>query len=240
MSFVLPQDWNQQLHEELEQPYMQELSEWLDAEYQHETIYPPREHLFEAFRLTSFANTKVVILGQDPYHGPEQAHGLSFSVRPGVRIPPSLRNIYKELQADLSCSIPDHGTLTDWAAQGILLLNTVLTVRAGLPASHQGQGWERFTDAVLHALQQRKEPLVFILWGNHAIQKAETINSERHCIITSAHPSPLAARKGFFGSRPFSRTNEFLIQQGLTPIDWNLDYLDIFATIKEDNSKIRS
>ncbi|OPA78516.1 uracil-DNA glycosylase [Paenibacillus selenitireducens] len=234
MPLTLPQDWNTQLAGELEQPYMQKLLEWLEGEYANETIYPPRSHIFEAFARTSYTNTRVVILGQDPYHGANQAHGLSFSVQPGVRIPPSLRNIYKELNSDLNYDIPEHGTLTSWADQGVLLLNTVLTVRSGVAFSHQRQGWEAFTDAVIHALNQREQPLVFMLWGNHAQQKAASLDPDRHCIISSAHPSPLSARKGFFGSRPFSRTNEFLRQKGMETIDWNLAKYENFATINGD------
>ncbi|AZK49021.1 uracil-DNA glycosylase [Paenibacillus lentus] len=213
-------DWDQVLAAEIGKPYFHELMNWLNEEYRVHTIFPPRSYLFQALKLTSYNDTRVVILGQDPYHGAGQAHGLSFSVLPGVKIPPSLRNIYKELSSDLGISIPPEGTLTAWAEEGVLLLNTVLTVREGLPGSHQGKGWEKFTDAVIEALNEREEPVVFILWGNHAQKKGAQINTKRHLIIESAHPSPLAARRGFFGSRPFSRTNVFLEAQGKRPIHW--------------------
>lgn len=214
-------DWDEVLKEELGKPYFKELMNWLDGEYEEHTVYPPREFLFQALKLTSYEDTKAVVLGQDPYHGPGQAHGLSFSVLPGVRIPPSLHNMYKELATDLDCPAPTTGTLTPWAQQGVLLLNTVLTVRDGQPGSHQGKGWERFTDAVIEALNRRERPVVFVLWGSHAQKKGQMIDTTRHEIIASAHPSPLAARRGFFGSRPFSRVNLFLEQQGEAPIDWS-------------------
>lgn len=214
-------DWDDVLQEELSKPYFMELMSWLDQEYNQFAVYPPREFLFQALKLTSYAETKAVILGQDPYHGPGQAHGLSFSVLPGVRIPPSLRNMYKELSSDLGIPAPHTGTLTPWAQQGVLMLNTVLTVRDGEPASHQGKGWERFTDAVIEALNRRAKPVVFVLWGSHAQKKGEKIDLTRHDVISSAHPSPLAARRGFFGSRPFSRINDFLRDHGEEPIDWS-------------------
>ncbi len=214
-------DWDEVLKEEVNKPYFKELMSWLDKEYEEQTIYPPREFLFEALKLTSYNDTKAVILGQDPYHGPGQAHGLSFSVLPGVKVPPSLRNMYKELASDLDCPIPTAGTLTPWARQGVLMLNTVLTVRDGQPGSHQGKGWERFTDAVIEALNRRDRPVVFVLWGSHAQKKGQMIDTTRHEIIASAHPSPLAARRGFFGSRPFSRINLFLEQHGESPVDWS-------------------
>ncbi|WP_407668668.1 uracil-DNA glycosylase [Paenibacillus bouchesdurhonensis] len=220
MMNIFGNDWDQVLAAEMDKPYFHELMNWLDEEYKGHAIYPPRPYLFQALKLTSYSNTRAVILGQDPYHGAGQAHGLSFSVLPGVKIPPSLRNIYKELSSDLGISIPEKGTLTAWGEEGVLLLNTVLTVREGLPGSHQGKGWEKFTDAVVEALNRREEPVVFILWGNHAQKKGAQINTERHLIIESVHPSPLAARRGFFGSRPFSRTNLFLEAQGERVIDW--------------------
>lgn len=215
-------DWDEVLKEEIEKPYFQQLMTWLDQEYAEEVVYPPRDLLFQAFRLTPYAEVKAVILGQDPYHGAGQAEGLSFSVMPGVRVPPSLRNIYIELKEDIDVPIPNHGSLVQWGKEGVLLLNTALTVRESKPASHRGKGWEQFTDAVIHALNNRKEPMVFLLWGNHAGEKEAFIDQERHLVIRSAHPSPFAARKGFFGSKPFSRTNQFLEEQGERSIDWRI------------------
>ncbi|WCT54551.1 uracil-DNA glycosylase [Paenibacillus kyungheensis] len=215
-------DWDEVLKDEMEKPYFQQLMTWLDQEYEEAVVYPPRDLLFQAFRLTPYAEVKAVILGQDPYHGAGQAEGLSFSVMPGVRVPPSLRNIYIELKEDLNIPTPNHGSLVQWGKEGVLLLNTALTVRESKPASHRGKGWEQFTDAVIHALNDRSEPMVFLLWGNHAAEKESFIDQERHLIIRSAHPSPFAARKGFFGSKPFSRTNEFLEQHGERPIDWHI------------------
>lgn len=215
-------DWDEVLKDEMEKPYFQQLMTWLDQEYEEAVVYPPRDLLFQAFRLTPYAEVKAVILGQDPYHGAGQAEGLSFSVMPGVRVPPSLRNIYIELKEDLNIPTPNHGSLVQWGKEGVLLLNTALTVRESKPASHRGKGWEQFTDAVIHALNDRSEPMVFLLWGNHAAEKESFIDQERHLIIRSAHPSPFAARKGFFGSKPFSRTNEFLEQHGERPIDWRI------------------
>ncbi|RCX22978.1 uracil-DNA glycosylase [Fontibacillus phaseoli] len=219
-------DWDEMLHGEVEQPYFRELMSWLDGEYEHQVVYPPREFLFQALKLTGYAETKVILLGQDPYHGPGQAHGLSFSVLPGVRIPPSLRNMYKELSSDLECPIPATGTLTSWAEQGVLLLNTVLTVRDGEPGSHQGKGWEKFTDAVIGALNRREKPVAFVLWGSHAQRKIGMIDTSKHAVISSPHPSPLSARRGFFGSRPFSRINLFLEEHGETPVNWLADIAD--------------
>lgn len=219
---VFGNDWDEVLKEEIEKPYFQQLMTWLDQEYAEEVVYPPRELLFQAFRLTPYAEVKAVILGQDPYHGAGQAEGLSFSVMPGVRVPPSLRNIYIELKEDIHVPTPNHGSLVQWGKEGVLLLNTALTVRESKPASHRGKGWEQFTDAVIHALNNRKESMVFLLWGNHAAEKESFINQERHLVIRSAHPSPFAARKGFFGSKPFSRTNQFLEEQGERPIDWHI------------------
>ncbi|WP_046226841.1 uracil-DNA glycosylase [Paenibacillus dauci] len=218
-------DWDDILEEEMKQPYFQELMNWLDTEYEEHTIYPPRDLLFQAFRLTPYAEVKAVILGQDPYHGAGQAEGLSFSVQPGVKVPPSLRNIYIELKEDVGVETPNHGSLVSWGQHGVLLLNTALTVRAGQPASHRGKGWERFTDAVIRLLNERKDPMVFLLWGNHAAEKQALINTDHHLIIRSAHPSPFAARKGFFGSRPFSQTNQFLEKHQLEPIDWTIPQL---------------
>jgi len=212
--------WGPILQREMEQPYYRQLREQLAEEYRRRTVYPDMYHIFEALHLTSYDSANVVILGQDPYHGPGQAHGLSFSVRPGVRTPPSLQNIYKELQGDLGCEVPSHGYLEHWAKQGVLLLNAVLTVREGVPNSHKKLGWEAFTTAVIAALNERERPLVFILWGRNAQEKAAFIDKSRHLIIRSAHPSPLSAHNGFFGSRPFSRANAFLKSIGQPEIDW--------------------
>ncbi|GAB6990573.1 uracil-DNA glycosylase [Paenibacillus pini] len=215
-------DWDIILQDEVKKPYFKELSAKLDIEYKTQTIFPPKEYLFQALKLTSYADTKVVILGQDPYHGVGQAHGLSFSVMPGVRIPPSLVNMYKELHTDLGIQIPNHGSLIHWAEEGVLLLNTVLTVREGQANSHKGIGWEHFTDAVIAKLNERERPVVFILWGSHAQKKGQFIDRSRHHVIESVHPSPLAAYRGFFGSRPYSQTNEFLLKEGLPQVDWSI------------------
>ncbi len=219
-------DWDDILKEEMEQPYFQELMSWLDEEYKEHTVYPPRDLLFQALRLTPYHEVKAVILGQDPYHGAGQAEGLSFSVQPGVKVPPSLRNIYIELKEDIGVPTPSHGSLVSWGKHGVLLLNTALTVREGKPASHRGKGWERFTDTIIRLLNERKQPMVFLLWGNHAAEKEVLINTEHHLVIRSAHPSPFAARKGFFGSRPFSRTNAFLQEHGQQPVDWTIPELN--------------
>lgn len=220
MSTIFRNDWAELLQPELEQPYYKDMRSYLAAQYRQQTVYPPMHDIFNALHYTSYADTRVVILGQDPYHGPKQAHGLSFSVQPGVRTPPSLQNIYKELAEDEGCAIPPHGSLVSWAKQGVLLLNTVLTVQGGAANSHKGIGWERFTDRVIAALNEREEPVVFILWGKHAQDKASFIDRERHHVIATAHPSPFAAHRGFFGSRPFSGTNAFLRSIGREPIDW--------------------
>nr|WP_285855066.1 uracil-DNA glycosylase [Paenibacillus cellulositrophicus] len=217
---IFNNDWDEQLKEETEKDYFQELRYKLAKEYKLHKVYPPKEDLFKALKLTSYEDTKVVILGQDPYHGPGQAHGLSFSVKPGVRIPPSLVNIYKELHSDLGLPIPNHGTLVHWAEQGVLLLNTVLTVRDGEANSHKGLGWERFTDAVIEKLNERDKPVVFILWGSHAQKKGAFIDRKKHLVIQSVHPSPLSVHRGFFGSRPFSKANAFLAAHGIKPVDW--------------------
>ncbi|GIP25213.1 uracil-DNA glycosylase [Paenibacillus sp. J23TS9] len=215
-------DWDEQLQEEVEKPYFNELRYALAKEYKLHTVYPSKENLFQALKLTSYEHTKVVILGQDPYHGPGQAHGLSFSVLPGVRIPPSLSNIYKELHSDLGVPIPNNGYLVPWAEQGVLLLNTVLTVRDGQANSHKGLGWERFTDAVIEKLNERDQPVVFILWGSHAQKKGAFINRSKHLVLESVHPSPLSVHRGFYGSKPFSKTNAFLESHGMKPIDWSI------------------
>jgi len=222
---ILKNDWEPVLREELKKPYYQRLRELLLEEYKTRVIYPDMYDIFNALHFTPFKDTKVVIIGQDPYHGPGQAHGLSFSVKPGVGIPPSLKNIFKELQADLGCYIPNNGYLEKWAKQGVLMLNAVLTVRAGTPNSHKGLGWEGFTDKVIESLNQRETPVVFILWGNFAQAKQQLITSSRHFIIKSPHPSPFSANRGFFGSRPFSRTNAILREIGLGEIDWQIPNL---------------
>ncbi|RRG09131.1 MAG: uracil-DNA glycosylase [Lactobacillus sp.] len=215
-------DWWDVLEPEFQQAYYAQLHNFLKSEYQHQTIYPEMHHIFEAFNWTPFSDVKVVILGQDPYHGPHQAHGLSFSVLPGVQIPPSLQNIYKELQNDLGYPPVKHGYLEKWAKQGVLLLNSVLTVRDGRAFSHRGKGWEKLTDAAIHALSVRSQPVVFILWGKAAQSKINLINTDTNIVLQSPHPSPLSANRGFFGSRPFSKTNEALVAMGETPIDWQL------------------
>ena len=220
MVHFLQNDWAEVLDDEFAKPYYKELREFLKQAYRTERVFPPMEDIYNALRVTSYADTKVVILGQDPYHGPGQAHSLSFSVRPGVQPPPSLINIFKEMEADVGCARPNHGCLLGWAEQGVLLLNTTLTVAQGRPKSHAGHGWETLTDAIIQRLSERQTPLVFILWGAHAQSKMPLIDTSRHHIIKSPHPSPLSASRGFFGSRPFSRANAYLIQDGLEPIDW--------------------
>ncbi len=219
---ILKNDWSQYLDQEFEKPYYLKLRQFLLEEYSTKTVYPDKWEIYSALHLTPYANTKVVIIGQDPYHGPGQAHGLSFSVKPGIKQPPSLQNIFKELQDDLGCYIPNNGYLKKWAEQGVLMLNNVLTVRAGQPNSHRGKGWEEFTGQVIRTLNEREQPVVFILWGRNAQQKKALITHDHHFIIESAHPSPFAANRGFFGSRPFSRTNEFLQKTGMEPIDWQI------------------
>lgn len=216
-------EWEKALHGEFRKPYYRKLFETVGKEYRTTAVYPPAEDIFNAFHLTPLPKVKAVILGQDPYHEPGQAHGLSFSVKPGVDIPPSLVNIYQELHDDLGCRIPNNGCLTKWAEQGVLLLNTVLTVRAHRAFSHKDIGWQEFTDAAIRVLAQQDRPMVFILWGKPAQQKASMITNPRHLIIKSPHPSPLSAYRGFFGSRPFSRTNAYLEANGLTPIDWQIE-----------------
>lgn len=220
MSAIFRNDWANVLEAELQKPYYLELRQFLAQEYRTATIYPDMYDIFNALHYTSLESTRVVILGQDPYHGPGQAHGLSFSVKPGVSIPPSLHNIYQELHDDLGCAIPKHGSLIHWAEQGVMLLNAVLTVRRGQAASHQNQGWETFTDRVIQAVNERETPVVFILWGSHAQRKGAAIDRSKHHVITSPHPSPFSAHKGFMGSKPFSNTNQFLESQGMEPIDW--------------------
>ena len=216
-------DWEKALQGEFRKPYYRKLFETVGREYRTATVYPPADDIFNAFHLTPLPEVKVVILGQDPYHEPGQAHGLSFSVMPGVDIPPSLVNIYQELHDDLGCKIPHNGCLTKWARQGVLLLNTVLTVRAHRAFSHKDIGWQEFTDAAIRVLAGQDRPLVFILWGRPAQQKASMITNPRHLILKSPHPSPLSAYRGFFGSRPFSKTNAYLEANGLKPIDWQIE-----------------
>ncbi len=213
-------DWNPVLRAELAEPYWGELQRFVADERARHQVFPPHEEVFAALHLTPYESVKVVILGQDPYHGPGQAHGLCFSVRPGVTVPPSLKNIHAELRSDLGIDPPDHGCLDAWSRQGVLLLNTTLTVRARQAASHQGKGWETFTDQVISAVDDKPERVVFILWGAAARRKKALIDTSRHVIIESAHPSPLSAHNGFFGSRPFSRANEALIAAGREPVDW--------------------
>lgn len=215
-------DWHEVIGSELAEDYWTELQAFVASERARHEIYPPVPDVFAALHLTSYASTKVVILGQDPYHGPGQAHGLCFSVRPGVRPPPSLANLFRELHGDLGVEIPDHGCLEAWARQGVLLLNTTLTVRRGEAGSHQGRGWERFTDRVITAVDAKTTPVVFVLWGAAARRKKALVDTSRHRIIESAHPSPLSAHQGFFGSRPFSRINAALAAAGHDEIDWRL------------------
>ncbi|MFP8783060.1 uracil-DNA glycosylase [Planococcus plakortidis] len=220
---IFSNDWQEILEEEFGKSYYRELREFLKEEYAKETVYPVKENIWNAFEHTAYQDIKAVILGQDPYHGPNQAHGLSFSVQPGIAHPPSLRNIFKELEDDIGCGKPVDGTLTKWSDQGVLMLNTVLTVRKGQAHSHQKKGWEQFTDEVIRKLSEREEPVIFILWGKPAQTKKRLIDTERHDIIEAPHPSPLSAHRGFFGSKPFSKVNKLLQSRGETPIDFCLD-----------------
>ena len=222
MNKIFKNDWQELLQKEMQKPYYQELRRLLIDEYRNYEIFPPADEIFTAFNLTSYKDVKVLILGQDPYHNIGQAHGLAFSVRDGVGIPPSLRNIYKELNNDLGIKIPDTGYLVNWARQGIMLLNTTLTVRAHSPMSHSKIGWEIFTDKVIELIDQKEEPVVFILWGNHARSKKKLIKNNKHLIIESAHPSPLSASRGFFGTRPFSRVNKYLNENGVEAPTWEI------------------
>lgn len=223
MKKIFDNDWQGLLEEEMKKDYYLKLREFLVEEYRTKTIYPNMHDIFNALHYTSYKDTKVVILGQDPYHGPNQAYGLAFSVKEGVRIPPSLLNMYKELRDDLGSYIPNNGVLTKWAEEGVLLLNTSFTVRGGEANSHSKIGWEVFTDHIIKLLNQREDPIVFILWGNNAIKKQVFITNPKHYIIKSVHPSPLSASRGFFGSKPFSKTNKFLESIGKDPIDWQIE-----------------
>lgn len=215
-------DWDEIFKDEWQKPYYINLRGFLKTEYASRTIYPEMHDIFNALKYTSFADTRVVIIGQDPYHGVGQAHGLCFSVKKGIEPPPSLKNIYSEMHDDLGLKIPDHGELTDWAKQGVLLLNTVLTVRAGMANSHKGMGWETFTDRVISELDKKQTPVVFLLWGSPARKKAEIITNPIHKKLITVHPSPLSAYRGFFGCKHFSRANEILISTGQKPIDWEI------------------
>ena len=226
MSSINPQieeSWKSVLQEEFDAPYFQALTEFLREEKKIYTVYPPGSKIFSAFNHTPFNRVKVVILGQDPYHGPGQAHGLCFSVPDGIPHPPSLVNIFKEIESDLGIPVPKKGDLTGWASQGVLLVNAILTVRADTPTSHQNKGWEKFTDSVIRNLSEKRKNLIFLLWGNYARAKESLIDSGRHYILKAAHPSPLSAHRGFFGCRHFSKVNELLAEQGLNEIDWRLE-----------------
>ena len=215
-------DWNPLLRDQFDEPYWKELQSFVHDERSRHTVYPPHDEVFAALHLTPYRDVKVLLLGQDPYHGPGQAHGLCFSVRPGVEIPPSLVNIFTELESDVGCARPAHGNLDHWARQGVLLLNTTLTVRARQAASHQRKGWETFTDRVIEVVNDKPEPVVFVLWGSAARKKKAIVDTSRHTVIESPHPSPLSAHRGFFGSKPFSRANAALEAAGREPVDWCL------------------
>ena len=223
MTVKIGNDWDKLLKDEWDKPYYQDLRKFLIREYRNYNIYPDVYDIFNALKYVAYEDVKVVILGQDPYHGRGQAHGFSFSVKEDVPIPPSLLNIYKELRDDLGLFIPDNGNLTKWAKQGVLLLNTVLTVREKSPNSHKDRGWEKLTDRIIALLNQREKPIVFILWGANARSKTKLINNRRHLILTSAHPSPLSAYRGFFGSKVFSKTNKFLRDNNMKEIDWQIE-----------------
>lgn len=220
---MISNDWLTELGAEFRKPYYAKLYQFIKEEYNQYQVFPPADDIFNAFHYTPLSQVKVVIIGQDPYHNIGQAHGLCFSVKPDVEIPPSLVNIYQELQADLGCKIPNNGYLVKWAKQGVLMLNTVLTVRAHQANSHRGKGWEEFTDAAIRALNKQDRPIVFILWGRPAQMKRSMLDNPKHLILEAPHPSPLSAYRGFFGSRPFSQTNNFLIQNRIIPIDWQIE-----------------
>ena len=221
---MIDNDWLLCLQDEFKKPYYKKLYQFVRQEYNTRVVYPPADDIFNAFHFTPLSKVKVLILGQDPYHGEHQAHGLCFSVLPDQpELPPSLQNIYKELQDDLGCYIPNNGYLKKWADQGVLLLNTVLTVRAHQAGSHQGKGWEQFTDAIIHAVNAQERPIVYLLWGKPAQSKIPMLTNPKHLILTAPHPSPLSAYRGFFGCRHFSKTNEFLMKNGTEPIDWQIE-----------------
>ena len=220
MQVKIEKSWQEVLQVEFDKPYFENLVGFVKQEYASRTIFPPAGQIFNAFNTCPFNNVKVVILGQDPYHGPGQAHGLCFSVNDGIPFPPSLQNIFKEISSDLGLQIPSSGNLTRWAEQGVLLLNATLTVRASQAGSHQGKGWEEFTDSVIKIISEKAENVVFILWGSYAIKKKSLINASKHCILTAPHPSPLSSYRGFFGCKHFSQTNTYLTSKGKTPIEW--------------------
>jgi uracil-DNA glycosylase len=215
--------WKNLLKSEFDKTYMRELEQKLNEDYQNKTIYPTTENIFSAFNLTPFEKVKVVIIGQDPYHGPNQAHGACFSVQPGIKIPPSLANIYKEIESDLGVKMPAHGHLKSWAEQGVLLLNALLTVEDGKPMSHKNYGWEKFTDHVIDLINEKKENVVFMLWGSPAHNKAKNVDSKKHYVLKSVHPSPLSSYRGYFGCKHFSLCNQFLISKKIGPIDWKIN-----------------
>ena len=224
---AISNDWLDVIGGEFKKPYYAKLYKFVIEEYRTHTVYPPADDIFNAFHYTPYQKVKAVILGQDPYHNPGQAHGLCFSVKPEVEeLPPSLVNIFQELHDDMGCYIPNNGYLKKWADQGVLMMNTVLTVRAHQANSHQGQGWEQFTDAVIRAVNQKEEPVVFILWGRPAQSKIPMLTNPQHLILKAPHPSPLSAYRGFFGSRPFSQTNQFLQEHGEEPIDWQIENIE--------------
>lgn len=220
--------WFTKLHDEMEKPYFTELKHFIDQERQQHIIYPKAKDVYNSLEITTFENVKVIILGQDPYHRPNQAHGLSFSVQNDIKAPPSLVNIFKELNTDVGTSIPNHGNLTNWAKQGVLLLNAILTVRQGVPGSHQNKGWEQFTDRIIKLISEEKEHCVFLLWGNYAKSKSALIDKTKHLVLEAAHPSPLA-RGAFFGSKHFSKTNNYLALHNKTPINWDISVDNLFS-----------
>lgn len=221
----LPDDWKKALAPEFEKPYWKALVDFVAGERKTQQVFPPEDEVFSAFHLTPYADVKAVLLGQDPYHDDGQAHGLCFSVKPGIDAPPSLKNMYKELKTDLGCKIPNNGYLVPWAKQGLLMINAVLTVQAHKPASHADKGWETFTDATIRAVSDRQDPAVFVLWGKYAQKKKKLIDATRHVVLEGTHPSPLSAKAGFFGSKPFSKVNEALERLGKKPIDWQIPNL---------------
>lgn len=222
MDLTLPADWSARLSPEFEKPYFQKLKDFVEEERRSQTVFPPEQDVFNALRLTPFEQVKVLLLGQDPYHDDNQAHGLCFSIRPGVRPPPSLANMFRELKTDIGCKVPNNGYLVPWAEQGILMLNAVLTVRAHAANSHKNKGWETFTDAVIRAVNEKSTPVVFVLWGGYAQKKLGLIDVNRHIVVQSAHPSPLSAHNGFFGSKPFSKINAALAATGQAEIHWQI------------------